>query len=385
MRNKFILSVLLLFAATGLIWAQFWKSYDDAERQKIGEAYWLAGKQYQAVGKTDKGADYIALARVIYPELDPATIEDQTLPSAAELLAQGRTTTIGAGAGSLPSAALNSFFLRFASSLVQEDAAHTAGFLDGSVYITAIPAEVTREEAQSALDGFYKEAPLAGMAPSALYDLNSATIARAPQAMQNAWGETYTYTVTAKADLSQYAGFWNARQQFFIHKGAGSWSIFALGQTPPPLAWRPEQTAAPAAAVPAAPVDAEARKAVADDFTACMTALLKKDADGALGYMGENVRFLRLRQTVSRDELKTSLLGYFDSAAFQQAEMADVLDVSTIFVQRADSPIEGITGDVYALNVKAKIDISSSIPFWSTYQKYYFVREGANWVVFAIL
>jgi hypothetical protein len=105
MRNSFILSVLLLFAATGLVWAQFWKDYSDADRQKVGESYWLAGKQYQAVGKTEKGSEYMAAAKAIYPQLDPEAIQDISLPSAAELLAQGRTTTIGAGAAAIPSGA----------------------------------------------------------------------------------------------------------------------------------------------------------------------------------------------------------------------------------------------------------------------------------------
>ena len=95
MRNSFLLSVLLLCVVTGLSWAQFWKDYSDTERQKVGESYWLAGRQYQAVGKTDKGSEYMTLARAIYPQLDPAAIRDVTMPSAAELLAQGRTTTIG--------------------------------------------------------------------------------------------------------------------------------------------------------------------------------------------------------------------------------------------------------------------------------------------------
>jgi hypothetical protein len=83
MRNTFILSVLLLFAATGLLWAQFWKDYSDADRQRVGESYWLAGKQYQAVGKTEKGSEYMTLAKVIYPQLDPAAITDASQPSAA--------------------------------------------------------------------------------------------------------------------------------------------------------------------------------------------------------------------------------------------------------------------------------------------------------------
>ncbi len=385
MRNKFLLSVLLLFAATGLLWAQFWKDYSDAERQRAGESYWLAGKQYQAVGKTEKGNEYMSLARAIYPQLDPAEIQDLTMPSAAELLAEGRTTTIGAGAGAVPAGALNSFFLRFVSSLAEKDAVAASGFLDGSIYLTKIPAEVTRADAESELSAFFKETPISGLEPSSVYDLNTAVIARAPQSMQRAWGQTYTYTVTAKADYSQYVSFWDMKQQYFIHKVGTDWFILGVGQNPPPLTWTPQKAGAVEAQPPAAAMDSDARKSIADTFTACMEALLAKDDDGALARMSDNIHFMRLRQTVTKAELKTTLQGYFEKPGFGESPLADVMDLDSVFVQPSSSPVEGVTGTVYELNVKAKADMSSSIPFWSTYQKYFFVEEGGSWMIFAIL
>jgi len=385
MRNTFLLSVLLLFAATGLLWAQFWKDYSDADRQKAGESYWLAGKQYQAVGKVEKGSEYMSLAKAIYPQLDPAAIQDVTMPSAAELLAQGRAPTIGAGAGAVPSGALNSFFLRFISSLAEKDAGAASGFLDGSIYVTKIPVEVTRADAEAELAGFFKETPLTGLEPSSVYDLNTAVIARAPQPMQQAWGETYTYSVSAKADYSQYVSFWDMKQQYFIHKVDADWFILGVGQAPPPLTWAPQKAGAVESPAPAAATDSDTRKSIADAFAACMGALLTKDADGALERMSDNIRFMRLRQTVTKNELKTTLQGYFEKAGFGEAPLADVMDLDSVFVQPAPSPVEGVTGTVYELNVKAKMDMSSSIPFWSTYQKYFFVEEGSSWLIFAIL
>jgi hypothetical protein len=385
MRNAFFLSVLLLFGVTGLLWAQFWKDYSDADRQKAGESYWLAGRQYQAVGKTEKGTEYMTIAKAIYPQLDPAAIKDLSMPSAAELLASGRTTTIGAGAGAIPSGTLNSFFLRFVSSLAEKDAAAAAGFLDGSIYLTKTQSEVTRADAESELAGFFKEAPLSGLEPSSVYDLNTAVIAPASPAQQKAWGETYTYTVTAKADYTQYVSFWDMKQQFFIHKVGTDWFILAEGPNAPPLTWSPQMAAAVVSQPPAAATDTDSRKAVSDAFEACMSAMLKKDADGALAYMSDNIRFMRLRQTITKEELKTSLLGYFDKADFAESSLADVMDLDSVFVQPAASPVDGVTGAVYELNVRSKVDLSSSIPFWSSYQKYYFVQEGTNWMIFAIL
>jgi hypothetical protein len=116
-----------------------------------------------------------------------------------------------------------------------------------------------------------------------------------------------------------------------------------------------------------------------------MEALLAKDADGALAYMSDNIRFMRLRQTVTKTELKTTMQGYFEKEGFGEAALGDVMDLDSVFVQPASSPVEDVTGPVYVLTVKAEVDMSSSIPFWSTYQKYFFVEEGGSWLIFAIL
>jgi hypothetical protein len=385
MRNKFVLSGVLLFLATGLLWAQFWKDYSEKDRQWAGESYWLAGRQYQSVGKTEKGRDYMALGRLIYPQLDPDTIADEQLPSAAELLTRGRTMAIGADSSAVPTGAIDSFFLRFVSAMLDEDAAAAVDFLDGSVYLTRLTAEVTRTDAQEALDGFFKEAPLKGLGPSAVYDLDSVVVARPPQAMRKAWGETYTLRVNARKDYSEDVSFWDMKQQFFIHREGGAWRIFSFGQSPPPLTWSPKTAAAVAAAAPAGAREADTNTAISEAFSGFISALLTKDAEGAVEYASANIRFLKLRQTVTRDELKTSLQGYFDNADFGGAAPADVLDLDSVFVEQAASPVEEVADPVYMLNAKARVDLTGSLPLWSTYQSYYYTKDGNDWKIFAIL
>lgn len=384
MRAKFILSAMVLFMATGLLWAQFWKNYSDSDRKTVGEAYWLAGRQYQAVGKVEKGREYMAIAKAIYPQLDPSSIADLSQPSAAELLAQGRARTIGGGAGAIPTGALNSFFLRFVGSLVDEDAAGVAGFLDGSIYLTKVPVELTRTEAQDKLADLFKDAPLKGQEPSAVYDLNSVTVARADTPMLKAWGDSYTLAVSAREDFSSVTSVWDMKQKFFIRRSDANWYIFAFGQAPPPLTWSPQKSAPSAAAAPTGSTEVVQSKEIIDTFDKFVGALLAKDADAAVGYVTESVRFLKLRQGVTREELKTSFQGYFDSADFSDKTPADVVDPDSLFVERAESPVEGVQGTVYVLNAKAKIDLSASIPIWSTYQRYYFVKDGEDWKIFAL-
>ncbi|MGD0725843.1 MAG: hypothetical protein ABSB63_09800 [Spirochaetia bacterium] len=385
MRKTMVLSVLLLSFAAGLLWAQFWKDYTDTDRRAVAEAYWLVGKQYETIGQPEVGGSFMAMAKEIYPALDPAAITDQALPSAAELLAQGRTTEIGAAAAGIPMGAVSSFFLRFIGALMDKDPAEIAGFLDGSVYLTRLPAEVTRADAQAAMADFFKDAPLKDLQPSRVYNLDSIVVSRTPQAMQTAWGETYTLTISAVADYSQYVSLWDMTQQFFIRRVSGNWYLFGYGPTPPPLTWTPQKAQAMAQEAPPAAEVADPSSSITHAFTSCLSALLKKDAEGALAFMSQSVHFLRMRQSVTRDELKTTLQGYFDTADFKNAAASDVVDLDSIFVEPSASPVEGVTGDVYMLNVQSRMDLSAGIPFWSGYQRYYWAREAGSWVIFAIL
>jgi hypothetical protein len=383
MRNRVFVAVLLLLAGTGLAWSQFWKDMGASERQTLGESYWLAGDRYEAVGKVEKGREHKALARLIWPDLDPAAITESDQPSAAELLASGRARPLGAAADAA-TPALNSFFLRFVGALLDEDATAVAGFLDGSVYLSSVPVEMTRGQARDQLAAMFDEVSLAGYTPSSVYDLDSIVISPAPPAVAASVGEAYTLRVDARADFSSALAFWEERQQYFVRRAPEGWSIFAIGRSAPPAGWRPRQ----APAVEAATVvvsDAEASEAIVDAFTGCLSAFLAENADGALAFMADEVTFLRLRQTVTRDELSTTFLGYFETTDFGGAGVDDVVDTAAIFVEPADSPVDGVNGRVYRLNAEALVDLSATIPFLGKYQRYYFREEAGDWKIFAIL
>ena len=233
---------------------------------------------------------------------------------------------------------------------------------------------------------FFKSVPLTDLRPSQIYNLDSIVVTRDPPVAQAAWGEAYTLTINAAADYSQYVSFWDMTQQFFVRRVSGNWYVFGYGPTTPPLDWAPQKTEPPAAEqAPAAAAESDAGSSITQSFTSCVSALLKKDAEGAIAHMSQSIHFLRMRQSVTRDELRTTLQGYFDTADFKNAVASDVLNLDSVFVEPAASPVDGVTGDVYMLNVQSRMDLSTGIPFWSSYQRYYFIQEAGNWVIFAIL
>lgn len=384
MKHRFILAAVLLCGTAILGWSQFYRDYDDATRKSLAEATWLAGKQYQAVGKTEKGAEYVALAFHIWPGLDTSGIVDISLPSAAELLAQGGTPLLAAPADEQAAArTLSSFFLRFVAALLDEDAPAAAGFLDGSVYLVATGAEVARPDAERQLAALFQGVTLAGLGPSDVYDLDTLVTAKAPAALSAAWGDTWIMRVNARADFSAYLPFWEKQQQFYVRTTPAGRFIAAIGQGAPPAAWRPAAPA-PAAAAAAAPGIAETEQAVRDAWEGCLEAFLSKNADAAATFLDDTVRLLRLQQTVTREELKASFLGTFEGADFGGVTLDTLVDPDTVFVERSAELEADAGGPVYLLTAKARRDLSDTIPFWTTWQGYYFRSSGGAWRMFAI-
>jgi hypothetical protein len=384
MKHRFILAAVLLCGAAILGWSQFYRDYDAATRKSLAEATWLAGKQYQAVGKTGKGAEYIALAFNIWPDLDTAAIVDIALPSAAELLAQGGTPLLIAPADEQAAArTLSSFFLRFVAALLDEDAPGAAAFLDGSVYLVATGAEVSRPDAQAQLEALFEGVSLQGLGPSDVYDLDTLVTTKAPAALSAVWGDTWILRVSAKADFSAFLPFWEKQQQFFVRADASQRFIAAIGQGAPPAGWRPAVAATAPVKPPAAGL-AETEQAVRDAWTGCIQAFLSKNADAAATFLDDTVRLVRMQQTVTRAELKASFTGTFESADFGGITLADLVDTDTVFVERTTDFQDSAGGPVYLLTAKARQDLSDTIPFWTTWQGYYFRSVDGAWRMFAI-
>lgn len=385
MRNKFIrvfVLVVLCLAAAGSSWAQFYQSFSEAERKTLAEAYYLAGAQYVKVGKVQLGKDYEALAFNIYPGLEPSAITEPVQPSAEELLSSGLAGRITAPETAVPEVMPRSFFLRYIGALLDRDPTEVASFFDGSVYVEARGGEQGRDQIEEAFKSLFASLPPVGVKPEDIYDLSTITIVAGTSSMQSAWGQTAILRVTAAADYSTQLDFWDMQQQFFIRKLDTGWYIFAIGQNPPPLSFKPASL--PAAAAPAAPEASPAvSQEIEDSFTACVSAFMKKDMEGTLSHISKELRILRVRQTITGAELAATFQAWFDSFDFGAAQTADVIDESSMFIEPTQEFAGEVTGPVYALNVKARGDLSDKIPFWTTYQRYYFVNDG-GWKIFAV-
>jgi hypothetical protein len=386
MRKKFVLSFLLAALMTEAAWSQFYKDYSEQERKYLAESYYLAGAQYVKLGKAELGKQYEDLAYGIYPQLAPSKIAEEKQPTAEELLAQGMAKAIVVPeAPGKPELAPRSFFLRLLGAFLDENPSEITEFLDGSVYIDALAGDVTRTDAEEALKELFTSLSLSGFAPSDIYDLDSLGIEAAPSDVRQTWGQSSVLRVNAKMDFSEEVGFWEQSQQFYLRKSGAGWYIFAIGRNAPPRDWKPQPISAPVAPPETTMTGQPAPYAeIEDAFSRCVSAFLAKDLDGTLAFMADDIQFLRMRQSITRDELKDTFQGYFEGTDFSSIQLSDIIDTESMFVEPTTEFASEVQGPEFILNVTAKLDLSDMIPFWTTYQRYYFTKQGSDWKIFAL-
>ncbi|GEM_PF-1565219 len=388
MKKFLFLLVVLIFAST-LIWGEFYKNLSQKERKELSEAYYLVGKQYQSVGKTKKGREFMQMAYNINPALDPSKIKQRSLPSAEQLIAKYSFKVELPVRKPAVEELLKSKFLRLIGNLIAEDTSGILELLDGSVYISSLDISATIEDARKALNTLFANISLLGLPPSKVYDVNSLRITKAGPYISANWGETYILEIDSLMDFSNYISFWTKHQKYYFHRVNKNWVIYCIGKNPPPSYWKPiKKTAFKASeasmAITAQPSDYEIKSKIEKNFISCVNAFLKKDIDGALAFLDDTISIMRLQTVITKADLKNSFLGYFENTDFGSTTIDDLIYRDSIFVEKTDKFAGKVAAPVYLLNVKTNIDLSNKIPFWTSYQEYYFRKSNGNWKIFAI-
>jgi hypothetical protein len=380
MKKLLPLLILLVLVATGL-WAQFYSTLPREERKTLAEAYYLVGQQYEQKGENQKARDFKDMALNIDPGLDPANIQLQDLPTAAALILEGKAklAAIPRTRAEANRELIKSKFLRWISAFLSKDSAGMLELMEGSVYFTDLDAEMTQSQIKSELDSFFASADLSGLAPTAVFDMNSLNVS----AVSGPWGETYAIEVRAKMDFSDKVIFWTQAQKYLMHQSKGRWLLFSIGQKLPPYRWNPKTAPQITRTIPAA-LEAGPNDEIKEALLACLDAFLDKDVDSAARYFADEVRIIRLDTTLTRNEIAETFMGYFETADFSGVSGSDVVDAASMFVSPTDRFPAQSRGEEYLLTVKTRLDLSEKIPFWTRFQDYYFAEQRGAWKIFAI-
>ncbi len=379
--KKFSIYIIILMLITQVSWAQFYQELTPDRREELAEAYYLVGTEYLEVDKPGKSAEFRSMAYNINPRLQPEKIKDRALPQAAALILSKEGFIIG----EKPESLLRSKFKRLVGSFLAEDITSILEFVRGSLYISELQTEATRQEMVEALTDFFASVSLKGLAPSELYNFNSINFNWDQPNTAAEWGETCLLTVQTRGDFSDYTCLWQSEQGFLFSKIGGRWHIISLGTEMPPVSWRP-QHATSRVITQAESLDQSSIQ-VKTAFIECVSFFLNKDIRSATEYLHDQIKILRLNTTLSKEEMISTFEGYYENSDFTGVNLQDVINEESIFLEISERFSSEIPGQVYLLTVKTRLDLSDQIPFWTRFQEYFFTQEpekGGAWKIFAI-
>ena len=115
-------------------------------------------------------------------------------------------------------------------------------------------------------------------------------------------------------------------------------------------------------------------------FLRWVSALLSEDTAAMLDIMEGSVYFGDLDTELSQNQIRSELDSFFAAADLSGLVPSEVYDLGSLSV----SPVSGPWGETYAIQVRAKMDFSEQVMFWTQAQKFLMHQSKGTWRMFAI-
>jgi hypothetical protein len=115
-------------------------------------------------------------------------------------------------------------------------------------------------------------------------------------------------------------------------------------------------------------------------FLRWVSALLSEDTAAMLDIMEGSVYFGDLDTELSQTQIQSELDSFFAAADLSGLVPSEVYDLGSLRV----SPVSGPWGETYAIQVRAKMDFSEQVIFWTQAQKFLMHQSKGTWRMFAI-
>jgi len=355
------LCILLFFCITP-VWSQFYEDLTLQERKELAEAYYLVGKQYQQVGKKEKGDDFIRMAFRIYPMLSPETIRYQPRSVQTALALAGawmpKIAVIPAEVAARN--AVKFQFSRFLRAFMTQDIEVLGDVLASTVYLPGIDRGISLKEAETVISRYLEENNISEIPPSRLFVLDSISVS---PVSQDIWEASIRLADRPALRIDHYINPGENKQRFYFRLIENNWLLFAAGKIPE----RFEAYITP-------------EESIKSSLTQMIDAFKNKDAQKTSSFFTDPFQNIPLGTYISRSELKETFVGYFQE---NELDISAFDKIKTEIVY-ADTSLK--RGRIY----KAYIDFGSNpgakLPFWRSFTGYYFsFDENTNsWKIFAI-
>lgn len=359
----FVISASIFFFTVPMMWSQFYSDLSMESRKELAEAYYLAGKQYEAIGKKDKGRDFVEMAFKIYPGLAPSEVKEpadtQKRPTTL------RTSWEPSYPKTPPSVAPDRNlvlyqFTRFLRAFITEDLAVMQKVLDSSVYIDAAELWLPKRDIADFLQTAFDQYPIDEMPPSELLRLETIEVTKLSDFL---WKGTVEITDVPRIGLNESINVDSPVQEFYFRPESSSWLIFAAGALPE----KSEVVLFP-------------QRYIGNSFLSCLNHFIEKRPGKASDYFTDPFYNIPLGTEVTREELAMTFLGYY--------EEYDVSALGNLRVSMDIAPADDYdrsSGKVFKLYATLTGD-SGDVPFWEAFRGYYFVfdEKETAWKISAV-
>jgi len=351
------------------------------EKAEMAESYYLAGLQYEQVGKLELAAGMRRLAFELKPDLDPEAIGEQQgekidlpdRPPAEQVDTTGWTSSL-----------VVSQLLRLASAFLAHDSDAIVSMLDGSVYVAGL--DVTRSQAHTALDALFAERSLTGISLGQIYDVDN-VMAHRYEPGRGALAEAFEVSLDARMDLSADVPFWGMQQRFMLRPVGDTWLVSAIlfsDEQRIPVNWSPAPMESAAEAERRLRASAARSKALADRTSVAKAVIagadrfLEKDTAGVLAAVDHEIR-LPDGSALTRESLRTMLDDYFGRSPYRALTAGDVITIGVV------EPLAGDDGrSRYRVQVSFEDRYQEAFPAFRSGQSLEIRDADGRWVLYAI-
>ncbi len=115
-------------------------------------------------------------------------------------------------------------------------------------------------------------------------------------------------------------------------------------------------------------------------FLRLVSAFLSKDTTGMLELMDGSLYFGDLGVEMTQAQIEEQLSSFFAGTDLTGLAPSEVYDLSSLGV----TPVTTPWGETYAIQIRAKMDFSKQVAFWSTQQKYLMHQSAGRWLLFSV-
>ena len=115
-------------------------------------------------------------------------------------------------------------------------------------------------------------------------------------------------------------------------------------------------------------------------FLRLVSAFLSKDTTGMLELMDGSLYFSDLGVEMTQAQIEEQLNSFFAGTDLSGLAPSEVYDLNSLGV----TPVTTPWGETYAIQIRAKMDFSKQVAFWSTQQKYLMHQSAGRWLLFSV-